>query len=53
MLLRGGPGNDIVYAGGYGDDAADDYNDIALDDNFDAQIFAYGDDGHDKLFGAI
>ena len=52
MVLRGGSGNDIIYAGGYGSDDSSDYNDIAYDNDYDGQIFVYGDDGHDKLYGA-
>lgn len=52
MVLRGGSGNDIIYAGGYGADDSDDYNNIAYDNDYDGQIFVYGDDGHDKLYGA-
>lgn len=52
MVLRGGQGKDIIYAGGYGDDANDNFADIAYDDDYDGQIFVYGDDGHDKLYGA-
>ena len=52
MVIRGGQGNDTIYAGGYADDEADNYNDIAFDNDYDGQIFVYGDDGHDKLFGA-
>ena len=52
MVIRGGQGNDTIYAGGYSSDESSDYNVIAYDDDYDGQIFVYGDDGHDKLFGA-
>ena len=50
MVIRGGPGNDLVYAGGNKND--DDYGDITNDGSFDGEIFLYGDDGHDKIYGA-
>ena len=52
MVIRGGPGNDLVYAGGYWYDDEDDYGEITFDDEYDAEIWLYGDDGHDKIFGA-
>lgn len=52
MVIRGGQGNDTIYAGGFSDDDSSDYNAIAYDNDYDGQIFIYGDDGHDKLFGA-
>lgn len=52
MVLRGGLGNDTIYAGGFGDDIADDYGEITYDSEEDGAIYLYGDDGHDRLFGA-
>ena len=52
MVLRGGLGNDIIFAGGWSSDKSSDYGDIAYDDDYDGQIFVYGGDGHDKLYGA-
>ena len=51
MLIRGGPGNDLIYAGGY-TTGETDYGNVMYDDDYDAQIFLYGDDGHDKVYGA-
>lgn len=52
MVLRGGSGNDLIYAGGYTTGASEtDYGSIAYTET-DADIYLYGDDGHDKIYGA-
>ena len=50
MVLRGGQGNDTIYAGGFDDDSSSNYDDID-NDSSDAAIYIYGDEGHDRLFG--
>ena len=56
MLIRGGEGNDKLYAGGFESGTTDsnfseiDYADIT--DGSDAVIYIYGDEGHDKIYGA-
>ena len=57
MVLKGGEGNDTIYAGGFDDNDSDDdisnhsidYEDLADEDG---AIYLYGGDGHDKLVGA-
>ena len=51
MVLKGGQGNDTIYAGGDDDDSSSDYHSIAYDSE-EAAIYLYGDEGHDRLFGA-
>ena len=57
MVLKGGGGNDTIYAGGYGADLPGDLIsnhsiDYETDSEADGAIYLYGDDGHDRLFGA-
>ena len=51
MVLKGGQGNDTIYAGGFDSDSSNDYHEIEYLAG-DASIYLYGDEGHDKLFGA-
>ena len=51
MVLRGGQGNDTMYAGGFDSDSERDYHSIDIN-TADAAIYLYGDEGHDRLFGA-
>ena len=53
MLLRGGKGKDTIHAGGYCETDTSDYGCLEYDDDYDDQeIFIYGDEGHDRIFGA-
>lgn len=53
MLLRGGKGKDTIHAGGYCEMDTSDYGCLEYDSDYDDQeIFIYGDEGHDRIFGA-
>ena len=57
MVLKGGEGNDTIYAGGFSDgDGGDLFSnhsiDYEQDSSADGAIYLYGDDGHDRMFGA-
>ena len=54
MVLRGGEGNDIIYAGGHSSDVSSYYSSIehgSEDGDSDGAIYMYGDEGHDKIYG--
>jgi hypothetical protein len=55
MVLRGGDGNDTIYAGGFSTGSSDDLvsqHSIDAEGTANAYIYLYGDDGHDTLVGA-
>ena len=57
LLIRGGEGNDKIYAGGDDDSSSTNsyYSEIAYpntSDGSDGVIYIYGDEGHDKIYGA-
>ena len=56
LLIRGGEGNDKIYAGGF--DASTStgsyYSEIdhgSMTGDSDDVIYIYGDEGHDKIYG--
>ena len=51
-VLRGGAGNDTIYAGGFDTDSSDNFGEIYYDSEEDNTIYIYGDEGHDMIFGA-
>ena len=55
-VLRGGAGNDTIYAGGFGTDSSDNFGEIYYESFSDSEegftIYIYGDEGHDMIFGA-
>ena len=57
LLIRGGEGNDTIYAGGFDASSATGsyYSEIehpSETDGSDAVIYIYGDEGHDTIYGA-
>lgn len=55
MVLRGGDGNDTIYAGGFSTGDGSDYvsnHSVDFEDAANGYIYLYGDDGHDELVGA-